>query len=263
MKTTSLMLAAATAAFLLPHYVHAQPRLTDITIFSTDASGNEIGYDVWDTMPTNSVPDTYNIWIKGASGFLNGPSSAQAQPNLALSPGANSFGIFAFPGFETASYGVNLFFNGSTNPSISAFAPLMTSAGPHSFSVDSSSTTLAVGPFGSDGISPSQIIPAAGTLSFTYGGEQITLSDYFWEAPQVNNINVVQPWAALPDPGGNSDNVGGLTLTVTTIPEPGTSLWLLALSFVIGSRLFPALKCQFSRADPRRQRASRTTIVTA
>src|SRR5271166_3652628 len=124
-------------------------------------------------MPTNSVPGTYNIFIqKGAPGgpFVTGPSSAQAQPNLSLASGSDTFSLFGFPGFETTYYGINLFFNGSTNPSISAFGPLLTSSGQaHTFSVDTSSTTLSVGPFGHSG--PSQTIPAAGTLSFTYGGE--------------------------------------------------------------------------------------------
>jgi len=219
------------AALLLPlGHAAAQVQLTDITLFTTDSAGNYAGYDTWDTMPTNAVPDTYNLFIqKGAPGgpFLTGPSSAAAQPNISLPLGANSFSLFGFPGFETTYYGINLFFDGATNPSISAFAPISTSSGAHSFSVDNSATTLSVGPFGSDGIS--QTVPAAGTLSFTYGGERITLTDFYWDAPSVNNMNVVGPWSTGADPSGRPDNVGGISFSVVPVPEPALPLWGLAL----------------------------------
>jgi hypothetical protein len=235
----------AAASLLVTGNVSGQVRLTDITLFTTDSAGNYAGYDTWDTMPTNAVPDTYNLFIQsGAPGgpFLTGPSSAHAQPNISLSLGASTFSLFGFPGFETAYYGINLFFNGSTNPSISAFAPMLTATGPHSFSVDTSATTLSVGPFGSHGIS--QTIPAAGTLSFAYGSQLITLTDFYWDSPSVNNLNVVGPWSTGADPSGRFDNVGGITFSVAQIPEPNLALWGLGLIvWRISVRRWTTQKC--------------------
>ena len=194
----------------------AQPQLTDVAVFTTDSSGHYGGYDIWDTRPTNSAPDTYIIFIQaGGSGclFLTGPSAANSRPNISLSPGSNSFRLFSEPGFNTPYYGINLFFNGSTTPSISAYAPELMTAGPHTFYANSASNTPPSGPFGTPG--PTHFVPGAGTLAFDYCGERITLTDFYWAQPSVYNTDQVGPWST--GPNGVNDFVGGITLSVAQV----------------------------------------------
>jgi len=93
----------------------AQPRLTDVTVFTTDSSGNFQEVDYWDTRPTLSSPDTFIAFIQsGSSGgpFLTGPTAADARPNISLSLGSSSFRLVGNAGFNTPYFGINLFFNG-------------------------------------------------------------------------------------------------------------------------------------------------------
>lgn len=233
----SLLLAGG---LILPlGQVLAQPRLTDVTVFTTDSSGGYGGYNVWDTRPTTSNPDTYITFIQsGPPGgpFLTGPSAANAQPNISLSPGSSSFTLFGYPGFNTLYFGMNLFFNGSTTPSISVYGPALAAPGPHAFSANASLFTIPPGPFGASG--PTQFIPGSGTLSFSSGGEQITLTDFYWALPSVYNLDMVGPYST--GATGTYDFVGGITLSVSPVPEPGMSLWSLGLVLASLSAWFRA-----------------------
>lgn len=211
------LLLTATLALTLAN-ASGQIRLTDITLFSTDSAGNYAGPDIWTTEPTG-----YDItWIQsGAPGgpFLNGPTSANAQPNISLPLGTSSFTLINAPGADNPSFGINLFFNGSLTPSISATAPMLTSQGEqHTFSLDNASYTP----------SPNKgILPGAGTLSAEFGNELVTLTDFYLATPSVYNID--QAGGNSTGPGGSDDYVGGITFSVTSVPEPQWSLWAIGL----------------------------------
>ena len=210
----------------------AQPQLTDITVFTSDPSGNFGGYNIWDTRPITSAPDTYNVFIQsGSSGgpFLTGPDSAHSRPNIGLPLGSSSFRLFGDMGNPPTPYfGIYLFINSSTSPSISVYGPVLTSqTQPHVFLPDSSSMTIAPGPFDSG---PPTYVNGSGTITFVSGGERVTLTDYYWAEPSVYNQDQVGPYSV--GPNGVQDFVGGLSFSVVAVPEPGFSLW--ALSFVFG-----------------------------
>ena len=200
-------------------------RLTDITVFSTYSDGSFAEYEVWETRPA----ENFVVWMQqGESGgpFLTGPTDANAQPNISLNPGANGFRLLATKSSDPyASFGINLFFNGSLTPSISAFGPMLTSSlDPHSFAPDGASFTPATD------WSPSlHSIPGAGTLTCIIGNQQITLTDFFWASPTVYNLDSVGTSTTGPD--GALDYVGGINLSITTVPEPEISaLFLLLLA---------------------------------
>lgn len=187
---------------------HAQIRLSDVVTFGTDGSGN-IVFDRWDTRPGGD----FDNWIQGLPGgaFLNGPSDAQVQPNIALSPGTNSFRIYGSPGVDMPNFGINLFFNGSATPSISAFGPMLTNAVQnHSFGPNDASSTSGVSSTQTSGVH------GAGTLSFVSGNLLITLTDFYLARPSVFNLDQGGNTSLGPD--GVLDYVGGFTLVVTTNP---------------------------------------------
>lgn len=209
------------AAWLLPlAAAHADIRLTDITLFSADSQGNWIHQTINETRPGGN----FNLWIQNISAggvFLNGPTDAQAQPNALLSSGTTTLNLYGDPGNGGSWFGINLFLNGSTTPSISVFAPLMTSTSEPVFLVDNSSDTAVV-----MGNGLLKDAPAAGTLSATIGNQIITLTDFYNAQPSVYNQDKAGQITLGAD--GTADYVGGITLTITTVPEP-SSLCLLAL----------------------------------
>lgn len=196
-----------------------QGRLTDVVVFSADASGNWTGPDVWHTRPNGN----YEVFIQsGSSGgaFLNGPTSTNVQPNIALVPGNNSFRLFTDPGANYPDFGINLFFNGSSVPSISAFVAMSTSAlGTNAFSANAATHTPKPFP----GVNTGYNFPGAGVLSFLTGNQQISLTGFYWASPSVYKLDNVSGYAVGPD--GINDFVGGITLSVTQVPEPTLALW--------------------------------------
>jgi hypothetical protein len=211
--STALVLSLVSAS--------GQIQLTDITIFSADAAGNWVPPDICETR----FNENDDIWIQsGAPGgpFLNGPTSATAQPNISLPLGMSTFTLLTSPQDNESLFGINLFFNGSTTPSISAYGPLLTAQGPHSFVADGATETAAADPTGYG-----QHFPGAGTLSAVFGNELITLTDFFYASPSVYNLDLVGPFSTGPD--GQNDNVGGITFSVTSVPEPQLSLWIIGL----------------------------------
>mgnify|MGYP001544733186 FL=1 len=167
LTSTILLLAVA-----LPSIADAQVRLTDVVTFGADTAGTLLYQpDVWETRPNGN----FNNWLQSLPDgtFLNGPSDSQVQPNIKLSPGTNSFRFYGSPGIDNPNFGINLFFDGSATPSISAFGPMLTNvAQVHSFSPNSGSPTPQTVPVYNSGI------PGAGTLSFVSGNQLITLTDY-------------------------------------------------------------------------------------
>jgi hypothetical protein len=191
--------------------------LTDMVVYGADSSGNSAFWDIWETRPGNN----FNIWIQNSSStFLNGPSDALAQPNISLSLGTTTFKMYAAPGIDMPFFGMNLLFDGSSSASISAFAPMLTSPGdPHIFSANSSSSTGS--PLGTFDFQ------AAGTLSFTSGDQLVTLTDFFWANQATYNLDLTGPDTTTPD--DLPDYIGGMTFTVTQVPEPRSSLYAVGL----------------------------------
>jgi hypothetical protein len=211
---------------LLPLCMSAAPvQLTDITVFSADSTGTFFQEQVWETRPN----ENFVAWIQqGESGgpFLTGPANANAQPNISLSSGANGFRLLATQALSHTDtiFGINLFFNNSLTPSISAYATMRTNTGSSSFVADHSTFTPAT-----DWSPSNHAIPAAGTLSCVIGNQQITLTDFFWAAPSVYGLDSVGTYTTGAD--GQLDYVGGINLSVATVPEPGTcTLVVLALA---------------------------------
>jgi len=199
-----------------------QVYLTDITLFSADSQGNWVPPDICETRDHEND----DIWIqRGALGgpFLNGPTSATAQPNISLPLGVSTFAFLTSPQDNVSPFGINLFFNGSVTPSISVYGPLLTTIGQqHTFAADGALHTAAANPTGYG-----QLFPGAGTLSFVSGNELITLTDYFYYAPSVYNVDLVGEITTGAD--GRNDNVGGITFTVTPIPEPQLLSWMIGM----------------------------------
>lgn len=212
----TLVLTAALALTLAR--ASGQIQLTGITLFSADADGNYAGPDIWETDPTGN----FVVWIQsGAPGgpFLNGPTTANAQPNISLPPGTTSLTLMNAPGADADSFGINLFFNGSLTPSISATGPMLTSQGEqHTFSLDNASDTPELG---------NGTVAGAGTLSADFGNELVTLTDFYLATPSVYNLDQAGDFST--GPGGSDDYVGGITFSVTSVPEPQWPLWALSL----------------------------------
>lgn len=91
---------------------------------------------------------------------------------------------------------------------------MLTSVGPSSFVADSSSYTPAT-----DWSPNRDTVAGAGTLSFVVGDQKVTLSDFPWADPSVHSLDEVGQYSTGSD--GALDYVGGLSLSVATIPEPG------------------------------------------
>ena len=207
MALTILNMGAVTKA-------NAQANLTLGTEFGTDASGNASA----EAYSTGS--GGFILGIKQGSTLLN---AGNGSINIPLSVGVNTFDLFGEGDFDVANYGLNLFFNGANNaPGISVFAPEGTTTTPHpAFAANSAPITYGA----------SLVIPGSGTLTTNVGGLNVTLTDYYWQAANVQNLDQVGQFTV----GANTvpDFTGRITLTVTNTPEPG-SLALVASLFTVG-----------------------------
>ena len=131
-KTIKLTLAGILAVGLQTAFLCGQTpeaHLTAITVFSLGPGATYGGVNGWDTVPTNGVP---NIWLGSGTVHYNGPSDAEAGIDFIITPGGASGGMpmAGSAGSLTEPYhGINLFFNGSTVPQISAYQPTACSAG--------------------------------------------------------------------------------------------------------------------------------------
>ncbi len=197
----------------------AATTLSGLTEFSTDASGNAAGGQLWNTLGGDFI---FNLYvapgpIAANNAFVNHGDGALTSIDIPLTMGANTFSIFGQPGADTGHAALNLFFNGNGSiPGISVFAATQTGALEPSFAANGGTTlALALGAFVS--------VPGANTLSFVDGSNTITLTDDFWAIPSVFNLDRVS--AFNDSPSGTSNFVGQFTLTVsgpTPVPEPST-----------------------------------------
>jgi len=186
-----------------------EAHLTAITVFSLGPGASYDGVNGWDTVPTNGVP---NIWVGTDPVHYNGPSDAEAGIDLVFGPGVGSGGIpFAGSagGLTEPYHGINLFFNGSTVPQISAYQPTACAAGPPS-------------PYAGTSLGLAGTVPAAGSLRCVVNGLEIELGGYLWSQPSCAEVDNVSPFAWSPD--GANDFVGAYLLTVSALPKLSISL---------------------------------------
>lgn len=175
--------------------------LTGSVLIATDAEGNS-------TTQYWATGTGFFLFLKKESifqNFLNG------QVRIPLSPGTHTFDLVGdgsgIPNLP--HYGLNLFFDeDNVNPAISAFAPLGISEDPTPPFLPNSAPNSS---------NFTGIVPAAGTLLYTKGNIQITLADYYWQAPSVQNTNQVGQFNIIP--GGGGDYTGRITLLVEELPS--------------------------------------------
>ncbi len=209
---------------------NADSTLTGAILFSADSSGAASGFESWNTLGGDGI---YNLYVTtGELGdpFINSGNSALTSISIPLSPGTHTFSIFGERATQGAisHYGLNLFFNGSASPDLSVFAPRTTSSTPPyaAFTANSSANTFKLD------TSP---VPAAGTLSYVFSGQIITLTGFFWAAPEtVFGMDRVSP--ANNAPSGIGDYVGQFTVSVTAVPEPTVAALLAAGLFLLAGR---------------------------
>ncbi len=208
--------------------------LTGLIEFVTDESGNT-GIYAWDTGADNH----WDLWVTNDAQdveFINDPTTRNI--DFELTEGTNTFTIYGDGRSFFANqshYGLNLFFNEQTaNPGISVFGALGKSTDyDPGFSANSGSTRRLDGSF----------VPGSGTLSFMDGLTTVTLTDYIYQAPNVQNKDLVNKYSI--GSNGHLDMVGQFTLNVetinldsTSVPEPVSVLGLLTVgAFGAGATL--------------------------
>ena len=235
-KSPLLGLMALAILSLLPaSRAAAQLQLRNATVYEVDSAGNFDGFMYWDTIYGNGAYDVFAIEGTDAAGgaILNGGGSTRSFASD-LATGTHHFTFLMEPISLTPNGGINLYFNDSLTPNISAYvAP------------DSASTTpiptdgLTYNPFGGGDNT------LHGALSFTTNNLDIKLTGLSIKSPNVAPVlDRVSPFSAVP--GGVPDLVVQVTFTVTDAsidviqsnPEPGSLALLagLAVSGVVCAR---------------------------
>ena len=139
--------------------LEASAVLTGLTEFSTDASGNFSGGQLWNTVNGDGANNLYIADGGPAGAFLNSGDGASTAPSINLQIGTNAFAIFGEPGLAISSYGLNLFFDGSNAAGISVFAPVRSGPAIPAFSANSGTST-------GGNLPHLNRVSGAGTLSF-------------------------------------------------------------------------------------------------
>lgn len=229
-KQLKMVIVLAALAFALEYSTYAATTLTGLVGMGTTSTGGWTGDARWNTQGGDSI---VSCFVTSGSTFndpfINGPSDAAAGISVPLAFGTHSFTIFAPGGIDNLFHGLNLFFNGvSTSPAISAFAPTRTS------SLPPFPGFMANGALNSQSLA-GQTVPAANSLSFNDGTSIVTLTDFFWAAPEVYNLDragFVPFGNAFVGPDGRPDRVAQFTLSVVPVPEPST--WTLIGMGILG-----------------------------
>lgn len=230
MKSKILGFAAATGLCALTTTAGAAV-LTDITVFSSNAEGNNWNSLIWNTQGANTDPaQRWNLYVSAdpltntAPTFINGFDDSRTTVALPLSPGVHTYSIYGNGVGMTfdpqQNFVLNLYFDGQqAAPGISGVQNLLN----NNLAAAGNANGLDI--YGNSGQQE------AGTLSMASGGQTITLTDFKWIT--TGERDVVWPnWANdAPYSGGDGalDYYGSFTLDVQSVPEPGT-LGLLGLA---------------------------------
>jgi hypothetical protein len=202
----------------------SQITLTGMTAWSAYANGDMAGYGEFDTVYAGGWRANVYLFTgsPAAPTFLNsGDTDTTLNPNLSLSGVTTTLGFAA--GAAGYNYiGINLFFDGSQTPGISAVVPV----GNSNFSVITGAvTTVGQG---------NNLLPS-GSLSYSSALGMVTLVGYSVAELAPPNSPGVQYDSTT---GGGTNTVGSITLYA--IPEPSTVALLLGVAagvVVIGRRL--------------------------
>jgi uncharacterized repeat protein (TIGR03803 family) len=194
----------------------AQPTtFTGALIDESDSDGNSHQANFNNTHSNDFVWNLFLIASSDAAGtFINGPEDTDAGPVAVTlsSPGTYTFVMFATTG-PSDNFDLNLFFNGDhAAPKISVKSPANSI---NAFSANSAISTYPLSPAGFG-----DVVPAAGTLSFNDGTNQITLVDFRWYNPDFGDgdlpiLDRVSTFSAGEDAA--NDARGRFTLQVTPL----------------------------------------------
>ncbi len=201
---------------------------TGLVVVASNSTGNDPGFGggIW----TTSTQNWWKLWVsEGSPGgpFINGPDAAHAGISIPLTNGVHTFTLQSAGDYPSGvdTFAFNMFFNGQTAaPHISAYAPLQQGTSVPSFHVNNSPNTSGI---------EGESIPAAGTLTFAYGGATVTLTDFGWARPEVFLQDRISPLSTVPD--GKYEFVGRFTIEVSgvspssPVPEPSTLAMFLGL----------------------------------
>jgi hypothetical protein len=212
---------------------HGGLALTGATLFDADASGNNlngtgnaVAHGAWTTVldqQTSAGDYGGELFLTQVpnptdSDFLS-PSAALSIP---LSPGTNTIYFYCDgndPLGGSQAFGLNLFLDnaGPVSPGLSGYTPYPGTPG--TLQADSSTNTAGYN---------FQFAAGAGALTYTRGGQAITLSDF--EVTAVggpggdSTVELVSSTYSAPytpppsDPNGDTDTYGQFTVTVATAP---------------------------------------------
>lgn len=216
-----LTVSAVAVCFAFAGTAQAAASLTDITVFSANAEGNNWLSLHWNTQgqPFDG-PNRYNLYVTdtpapGSPNFLNSHNDSRTEVSIPLTPGEYTFRLFAESVTATLPsdlhFVLNLYFNGDqAAPGISGLTGASCPA-----------PCAASHPNGLDILGASGA-PEAGTLAFADGDLTVTLTSFEWNTR--GSEDVVWPhWgndAPYADGSGTPDFIGQFTLRVSSVSEP-------------------------------------------
>ncbi len=198
--------------------------LTGIVIHGASSTGAATGpvWNTWGGFEASAVP---NIYADAGAGILNpgnGPSNAL---NFALNLGTNVIGYCIQPSTLAPFWTLDLFFEGSVTPGISA----LVASGVSTPAANSAQTYRLDG---------QALVPGAGSLTTVVGGFKITLLQFTMTGLPSKGFDAVQNFDNTP--GGGDDTQGPFLLQVEAVPEPAVSFLTalgLAAAFTARRRL--------------------------
>jgi hypothetical protein len=205
--------------------------LTGITVFGAGANGamgTMMGIptvNVWNTTGGDMI---YNLYAQDAAGnWLNSGNGANTGLSVGLAHGVYTLTLFGELGLTTQSYiGVNLFFDGSSTPGISAFVPLDGTGSPAANSAGQTAPLSSGYPYA----------PISGAGSLQYGN--VALTGFSWFGPGTAGAAGVPPVGDYVNGFNNSPLLGindyRGTLTLVAAPEPGSLVFLSSGALLFG-----------------------------
>lgn len=207
--------------------------LTDITVFSSNSDGHNYQGLIWNTQGNDTDAGggfgKWNLYISPdpisdtSPTFVNSYNDSRTRVSLNLAPGVHTFsiygnGVWPVPDPANLHFVLDLYFDGVQGaPRISGVQNL------NNTNLQPAGSPLGFGVFG-------ELQAGANTLSANVGNELVTLTSFSWFTD--GGRDVVFPYHANDPPYSNGgegpDYYGSFSLTVETVPEPGT-LALLGL----------------------------------
>lgn len=214
-----LSVFSASLALLFGAQLSAQPVLTNVSLYETNAAGSVIGGSYWDQLGPNSANNIYvfNGSLESPTWLNSGNTDLALNPNYAFSTAGDHVLYFTASSPLTGYLGMNLWFdNNRTNNRITAVAPI----GGSTFSVVEASATT----YDQASITT---VPSSGSLVYATATHTVTLSGF----SVTNTTDRVGATSILPDTYG--DILATATFTVTAVPEPAHFAAIAGLMFLL------------------------------